>query len=494
MARATKVICPHCHTALKSAQGVQVGQKITCPKCAASFTVPADEDRSSAAKQQGRVHAGRLLLVLFAALLYLLGGGALAYYCFDRSFRKLAPADAWPVAQEDVPEEGAAGPSAPPQPVRRPTVTVDAMEQRKIDDAIVKGVWFLKGKHLPDGTWGDTGPGGTPNLSVGYAALVALTLLECGVPAADEQITQAAEHVRQQAPGVGLLNFGTYQTTLAILFLDRLGAAKDKELIQYLALRLVAGQRPDDGGWGYWCPLVDRKATQKLLTQLRNDKQSLDQWRKAAAQKGSALKPDWRTDNSITQFAVLALWVARRHDVPIERTAAQVGERFRKSQAPSGPDPMGNNLNLDGSWFYEGSSNSSSWPSMTCAGLLGLAVANATAKNGPPPEDKSRIARALAMLAREIDRPGEKRPVDLYYLWSLERVGVLYDLPTIDGKDWYAWGRKVLLPQQAPNGRWRGGGPVAGPLSDTCFALLFLKQANLATDLTSKLQLLAEKK
>jgi hypothetical protein len=29
---------------------------------------------------------------------------------------------------------------------------------------------------------------------------------------------------------------------------------------------------------------------------------------------------------------------------------------------------------------------------------------------------------------------------------------------------------------------------------DTCFALLFLKRANLARDLTSKLQLLAEKK
>ena len=57
-------------------------------------------------------------------------------------------------------------------------------------------------------------------------------------------------------------------------------------------------------------------------------------------------------------------------------------------------------------------------------------------------------------------------------------------------------------PQAAPgrsrrrDGSWNkstfyGGNP---PVVDTCFALLFLKQANLARDLTNKLQLLAEKK
>jgi hypothetical protein len=105
--------------------------------------------------------------------------------------------------------------------------------------------------------------------------------------------------------------------------------------------------------------------------------------------------------------------------------------------------------------------------------------------------DDPAIQRALAMLGREIDRPNETRPHDLYFLWSLARVGVLYNLPKIGGKDWYAWGRKDLLAKQQKDGGWTGGNYWgSNNILDTCFALLFLKQANLAKDLTDKLQLL----
>src|SRR5262249_53904487 len=74
---------------------------------------------------------------------------------------------------------------------------------------------------------------------------------------------------------------------------------------------------------------------------------------------------------------------------------------------------------------------------------------------------------------------------DLYFLWSLERVAVVYNLPTIGGKDWYSWGADILLRSQAGNGSWDDS--FAGPV-DTCFALLFLKRANVATDLTALLE------
>ena len=106
------------------------------------------------------------------------------------------------------------------------------------------------------------------------------------------------------------------------------------------------------------------------------------------------------------------------------------------------------------------------------------------------------------MLGREIDRPDESlalatlkgRPLDLYFLWSLERVGVLFDLKKIEGKDWYAWGRAPLLERQQDDGSWKDGHYVGNSVVlDTCFALLFLKQANLAGDLTPKLRLLSGK-
>jgi hypothetical protein len=77
---------------------------------------------------------------------------------------------------------------------------------------------------------------------------------------------------------------------------------------------------------------------------------------------------------------------------------------------------------------------------------------------------------------------------NLYFLWSVERVAVLYDLQTIGGKDWYRWGAEILVANQGPHGNWANGGyHGASPVLDTSLALLFLKRANLAKDLTNKL-------
>jgi hypothetical protein len=72
-----------------------------------------------------------------------------------------------------------------------------------------------------------------------------------------------------------------------------------------------------------------------------------------------------------------------------------------------------------------------------------------------------------------------------YYFWSVERVAVAYGLSTIGGKDWYAWGAEILVARQALDGSWTAQG---GDTADTCFALLFLKRANLAPDLSAMLK------
>ena len=72
-----------------------------------------------------------------------------------------------------------------------------------------------------------------------------------------------------------------------------------------------------------------------------------------------------------------------------------------------------------------------------------------------------------------------------YFLWSLERVAVALDLDTLGGKDWYAWGSEILVANQAADGSWHG---EYAATVDTCFALLFLKRANLTADLTAGLK------
>ena len=60
------------------------------------------------------------------------------------------------------------------------------------------------------------------------------------------------------------------------------------------------------------------------------------------------------------------------------------------------------------------------------------------------------------------------------------------------------FGRKILgllVESQKPDGHWKVTARVGSTeLVDTCFALLFLKRANLAKDLTKKLEFVIEAK
>src|SRR5437879_6186466 len=37
-----KVACPHCHTGLRAQRPLAPGTRVTCPRCRAAFTVPAE--------------------------------------------------------------------------------------------------------------------------------------------------------------------------------------------------------------------------------------------------------------------------------------------------------------------------------------------------------------------------------------------------------------------------------------------------------------------
>jgi hypothetical protein len=502
MQRADRLTCPSCGTPLKSGgRGIRIGRKITCPKCHVAFAVrPEDAERAA------EVNFGRLTIVMVGAALFLVGGASLGVYCFanNSATQQITQAGTQQPGTEQLTEISTALPQVKP-----PLSPVTPAEERQIDEAIAKGVWYLRDHVLPQGNWPDTI--GNGQVSVGFTSLPALTLLECGVPANEAVIQKAAQLVRQQAPAQHAA-YGTYQQALAILFLDRLGDKQDEGLIQYLALSVIAGQHPTGGSWTYFCPTLDRYLVPQLAPLLKDDKQTLLTWRARALQNAPLPPANWDNnakppvptnwDNSNTQFAVLALWVAQRHGIAIDKSIDLAEKKhFRPLQMGPGADPEGNYVDLDGSWYYDqadprGWRNSSRWPSMTCAGLLALAAAHGVTKDPTEkkqkPLDDDAIKRGLDVLAREIDRPGESRPVDLYFLWSLERVAVLFELAKIGGKDWYAWGRKILLPAQDPDGSWKQSAYYgSNPLLNTCFALLFLKQANLAKDLTDKLQWLA---
>jgi hypothetical protein len=400
-------------------------------------------------------------------------------------------------------------------------------EQAKVDKAIEKAVAYLKKAQTEAGDWPSRWPKSYP---VGHCALPAYALLEAGVPARDPAIKRAAKYLRSKIVD----NNVTYELSLGILFFDRLGDPKDKKLIQSCALRLIAGQHRS-GGWSYRCPKLkedDEEIFVKLLTQLsklyeagkkptvktlRNltvpaalqpltvfqDRRSLV-WRELFQIEGmrhagfTLEKPEIPgnplivipTDNSNTQFAMLALWAAQRQGTPMHPTFDLLVERFERSQG------------VDGCWPYSVADKMT--PSMICVGLMGLAIGRglkltSSGKPRPGGEDPH-VLKGLAALYKKVGFPtGQMEPPvllqDLYFLWSVERVGMLYDLPMLGNKEWYRWGAESLVVNQRQEGDWgpapilgsRGGSTDNGPSLNTAFALLFLKHSHPMNDLTPKL-------
>jgi hypothetical protein len=340
--------------------------------------------------------------------------------------------------------------AAPDRAAHKP---LTAEEQAKVDRAIDKAVAFLKKTERKDGTWYQHG--GWTDYPLGYTLLPALGLLESGVPATDPAVQRVAELLRGRASKL----HKTYELALAVLFLDRLGDPQDEGLIRSFALRLVAGQCRT-GGWNYRCPTLspdNEKALAELLPRLQAE---------GAAEKADVPKqfkmltlaqpPSQRTwsdppnnpttvykqlftgstDNSNTQFALLALWAARRHGVPVDATLHLAVERFEPSQNP------------DGTWSYRfcpgGERPHPRARAMTAVGVLALAIGhalNAPATGPAPTAPHPQLSLGLAALARDIGQPTgqwqRRVPMtDVYYLWSLERTGVLFGLPEIADRDW----------------------------------------------------------
>src|SRR5262249_3700686 len=79
----------------------------------------------------------------------------------------------------------------------------------------------------------------------------------------DAVVQKADAFVRNNVPRLT----ATYELSLAILFLDRLGEPRDQGLIRTMALRLVAGQTAA-GGWDYHVPLLKPTESDQLFVLL----------------------------------------------------------------------------------------------------------------------------------------------------------------------------------------------------------------------------------
>jgi len=334
----------------------------------------------------------------------------------------------------------------------------DPLEDR-IDEAIERGLEYLRRTQSSNGSWRY---GHTFNHRLGITCLCGLALLENGVPRDDPAIQAALPVVLELAEGSNQ----TYDLSLAILFLSRVGAGLENEysaLIQRLGRRLEVGER--EGQWSYTVPLEPPETT-------GSEARSIGE---------SAARFDRRPgDNSNTQFALLGVWAAGRLGFDSNRALEALERHFRTT------------INPDGGWGYR--PRNGSRPGLTCAGLLALAIGASRPEQAERLSSRARGQRlaqdpvfqeALAAVTRVAKRLGPHSKI--YDLWSLERVCVALGLRELDGVDWHRVGAELLLERQRADGAWPHGD--WGSLPETCLALLFLRKSNLAFELDRVLRL-----
>lgn len=408
-----------------------------------------------------------------------------------------------------------------------------APDREAIRSAIDRGAKYLKDPSLAKSYLAQQ--------RLGYVAVIGLALLESEIPPSDPTVEAITAFVRDQS----LKKIETYDMSLALMYLDRLGDPIDVPIIQYLGVRLMAGQT-GSGLWTYtWGPPVspvEAEQLRKLLigeTELkaRDSKRGMD---KSAPKKIVPItidpdkkepeKPEEKVvklhpevkkildreererrngaplnnqpngevstggDPSNTQFAIIALWCSRKHGVPVDLVLLRTEDYFRKIQNP------------DGGWAY--TRGGASTAAMTCPGLISLAMGHGLKK---PPKGKEREAEfdpnldlwmknGLLRLGQFMGGQGNPRGglqgglsevlnTNYYFFWGLERTGLIYGIDTMNNVDWFSWGCDILLKSQGQNGAWSGGTYHSATTDlDTAFALLFLNRANLAKDLSANLR------
>lgn len=397
-----------------------------------------------------------------------------------------------------------------------PLTHADALSD-KIDRAAERGVQALRAAYEKGGPVIGRAADGYNDM--GRAALVGLTLLECGVPAEDPLVRKIADKVREQSVDATRV----YNLSLGILLFDRLGDDRDVPLIHAMAVRLMEAQFKE-GGWSYTTTGPDEKEVQRLKSaiQQRAELRTGDKPRprqpkgepppfdpdlaERLDRLGKLGLGDYQAklqnqpfgnligviDNSNTQFAIMGLWAARHHGIPADGSLRLCEAYFRATHT-------------NGTWGYNSAGmEPHGRTAMTCAGLMGLAIGAGVvrdremktipgAKGGKPPSLKDPLHDPIiqaglnfvgAHLAKMVADGLQRVQLDYYFIWSVERVGVTYSLTTMAGQKWHELGATILILHQLPDGTWSNN---YGPLVDTCFALMFLKKANLARDLSAAL-------
>lgn len=397
---------------------------------------------------------------------------------------------------------GGAGPAPAPAPAPAQAPTPGAQEREadlayppefraRVNAAVDRGVDLLFRRQASDGSWpvqdhaGGAGPSNSSSLAaqrLGVNALMTLACLMGGARDDDARIGRAFGFMRT------LPVERTYSVGMLLLALHARHAGLEDAFAQ-------------DGTDAYGNPVhKDPCASRMSAADKAWMQQGVDYL--VAAQRGGLWRyPEGGSDLSNTQVALLGLWAASRCGlkVPLETwltalEAVLAGQqvtgpevRLRLTEARGEYRVVLTELARARGWNYRGPELKADpvTGAMTTAGLACLAICQDElwGSRRYTAEQRTRTRKAvrdaLAWLQEHfaVDRnPGQPDSAwHHYFLYGLERAGVLARSRFIGTHDWYLEGGEWLLGQQRDDGGWQREHLVL----DTAFAVLFLKRAAL---------------
>jgi hypothetical protein len=351
-----------------------------------------------------------------------------------------------------------------------------AQDQAKIDQAIRRGIEYLK-------TAGS--PGHEHSKALHSDELILYTFITAGVPESNPKFKALLERVLTDEP------HQTYKVALQAMALEELDRVKYQSRIAYCAQFLIDNQCTN-GQWSYGSPTMPPKDVPAGVPSDARPRQptgardfGIDKKEKPKVVRRLAVKKQRdggaSGDNSNAQYAALGLRACFDAGILIPEETVQLAMKWLMESAHAieagaaganavGTGP-GETPGKPQGWGYKGAGEGGAYGSMTVGAVGALTIYDYMMK-----KDWKRntvIKNGVAWITANYDIDSNpKRGGDwlYYYLYGLERVGMLYDTKMFGNRDWYQEGAKWLLERQGGSGAWNAEW-------DTCFAILFLKKA-----------------
>jgi hypothetical protein len=360
---------------------------------------------------------------------------------------------------------------------------LQAVDQKAIDAAVAKGVEWLKkagspsfanpedGWHVPDSD-----------------ELILWTFTHAGVPESDARFKELF-HKMVNAP-LGR----TYKAALQAMILEEVDRKTWQKRISYCAHFLVDNQCRN-GQWGYGDPV---NAPPPGVPSGGPAVRSL-----GGKEGGPRVKPPVSKrlnvtqtrfvgesgDNSNSQYAALGLRACHEAGINIPKTVIHQARNWWISTAVKDGEKdavASGGGSLPQGWGYRITDGAEPYGSMT-AGAVGAVAIYDHLLDKDFRKDPV-VQGGLAWLAKNYsvtENPGARvhfgdggrQAARYYYLYALERAGILTGQPLLANKDWYLDGARVLLADQGADGSWNKNSSGENAVWQTCFAILFLKKA-----------------